>query len=131
MVVGLGILYVFCFVVNVIKFVVPYHIYNIWAGVTCKMCSPASVAFSVECTYIRVKSRPNFFPRDDAVVLKRHVFCLGGGNWASGGLVEQLTLPLIFAMPEQDFYMHFNSYLRVPICLERNLNICAFFKATS
>lgn len=88
----------FCmfFVVNVIKFVVPYHIYNIWAGVTCKMCSPASVAFSVECTYIRVKSRPNFFPRDDAVVLKRHVFCLGGGNWASGGLVEQLTLPLLF-----------------------------------
>lgn len=25
------------------------------------------------------------------------------------------------------FCMHFNGYLRVPMCLERNLNICAFF----
>lgn len=26
------------------------------------------------------------------------------------------------------FLMHFNSYLRVPMCLERNLNICAVKK---
>lgn len=76
--------------------VVPYHIYSTWAGVMCKMYSPASVEFRMECTYIRVKSRPYLFPREDAGVLKRHVLCLGGANWASGDLVEQLTLPLSF-----------------------------------
>lgn len=29
------------------------------------------------------------------------------------------------------FCMHFNGYLRVPMCLERNLNICAFFLKAS
>lgn len=76
--------------------VVPYHIYSTWARFTCKMHTPASVEFRMECTYIRVKSRPYLFPRDGAGVLKRHMLCLGGGNWAAGDFVEQLTLPLSF-----------------------------------
>lgn len=96
MVVGLEGLCVLCFVVSVIQLLWCPITYTAYGLELCKMYSPASVEFRMECTYIRVKSKPYLFPRDDAGVLKRHMLCLGGGSWASGDLVEQLTLPLSF-----------------------------------